>query len=801
VSVELAGGTVSKFNGASQNVGSDTLRHVEFIVGTNGADTYNAQGFGTGSTNASSEGDGFNLYTPLGGNDTITGNGETVLNYGNAGGALSLSLAALNGVATTADILLSYVEDAANPSGTTDPGQSPQVSGVNGLRGGNYDDTLVGGGHVNTLGFGAASTVSGDASYERFRGNGGDDFIDGGSGLDRAEYSAGQPMTQGIVVNLAQGLVSGDPIVLGTDTLRGIEIIQSTYLDDVYDATGFTLSNAADASANAGDIKVFAPAGEAPLASQAFNEFRVIGGNDEVTGNGATRLSFSAMGIEQLSGALPSVIVTFSSASAGTALYGLTDGGLGTVQFTGVYAVQGGLGNDSISGGSGFQELRGYFGNDTLLGGDGSDRLYGYAGGAATALNPSAYSDDDSLDGGAGNDNLFGDYGNDTLRGGAGDDYLVGGTGNDNIDGGANGSFGDTVSYRGFNGGVSVNLATGVVTGAAGNDTVSNVEHIEDGAGNDTLTGSAGTNWFRLSGGNDSASGGAGNDVVMYEDAKAAVTVNLATGSASGTSIGNDTLSSIEAAHGSGYADLITLSSSASGSYAFGRAGDDTLKGGNANDLFYGGSGADLITGGGGFDTLSYFDDGNEFVNAKTPTGLGVTVSLATGTGTDLWGDVDTFTSIEALEGSALADSLTGNGGANRLSGGAGKDTIAGGSGDDTIIGGADQDSMSGGTGADVFVFSGLGDFGGVKLSVADVITDFLSGTDHIDLTGVDANTATTAIDHFTQLLATGTAFTAAGQLRLDSGMLYGNTDSDATAEFAIKLTGVTALSLTDFIL
>lgn len=799
VSVNLAGGTVSKFNGSNVNVGSDTLRHVEFVTGTNGADSYNAQGFGSGSTNASSEGDGFNLYTPLGGNDTIVGNGETVLNYGSAGGALSLSLAALNGVGTTADILLSYAEDATNPSGTTDPGLSPLVSGVYGLRGGNYDDTLVGGGRVNSLGFGASSTVSGDPSFERFRGNGGDDFIDGGSGMDRAEYSTGQPMTAGIVVKLAQGLVSGDPIVVGEDTLRGIESIQGTYLDDEYIATGFTLSNAAAPSANAGDIKVFAPAGETPLASQAFNEFRVIGGNDQVTGNGATRLSFSAMGIENLAGAMPSVIVSFTSASDGTAVYGLTDGGLGTVRFTGVYGVMGGLGNDSISGGSGFQELRGYWGNDTLLGGDGSDRLYGFNPNSSAQPSPSDYSDNDWLDGGAGNDNLFGDYGNDTLLGGAGDDYLVGGTGNDSIDGGANGAFGDTVSYRGFTTGVSVNLATGAVTGAAGNDTLSNIEHVEDTGGNDTLVGSSATNWFRLSGGNDSANGGSGADVVMYEDAKAAVTINLLSGSASGATIGNDTLVSIEATHGSGYDDTITLGNSTSGSYVFGRAGNDTLTGGTAGDRFHAGSGADVINGLGGFDTAVYFDDGNELVNAKALTGKGVTVNLATGKATDLWGDVDTLSSIEAVEGSALADSLTGNGSANRLFGDAGKDTLIGNGGADTLIGGTGQDSMNGGSGADVFVFTGLGDFNSVTATGADVIADFLAGTDHIDLTGVDANTATAADDAFTEVLASGTAFTKAGQLRLDAGVLYGNTDGDATAEFALKLTGISTLALTDF--
>ena len=42
---------------------------------------------------------------------------------------------------------------------------------------------------------------------------------------------------------------------------------------------------------------------------------------------------------------------------------------------------------------------------------------------------------------------------------------------------------------------------------------------------------------------------------------------------------------------------------------------------------------------------------------------------------------------------------------------------------------------------------------------------------------------------------------TKAGQLKLVAGMLYGNTDVDAAAEFSIALTGITTLANTDFVL
>jgi serralysin len=82
-----------------------------------------------------------------------------------------------------------------------------------------------------------------------------------------------------------------------------------------------------------------------------------------------------------------------------------------------------------------------------------------------------------------------------------------------------------------------------------------------------------------------------------------------------------------------------------------------------------------------------------------------------------------------------------------------------------------------------------------------DVVNDFVRGQDKIDLRGIDANTATVANDAFTTFIAGTAAFTAAGQLKLLNGVLYGNTDGDADAEFAIQLTGVTQLTTADVML
>lgn len=77
-----------------------------------------------------------------------------------------------------------------------------------------------------------------------------------------------------------------------------------------------------------------------------------------------------------------------------------------------------------------------------------------------------------------------------------------------------------------------------------------------------------------------------------------------------------------------------------------------------------------------------------------------------------------------------------------------------------------------------------------------------MRGQDKIDLSTIDANTASaSANDAFTAFIASVTAFSAAGQLRLNGNVLYGNTDTDIAAEFAIQLTGISTLTTADFVL
>jgi len=287
----------------------------------------------------------------------------------------------------------------------------------------------------------------------------------------------------------------------------------------------------------------------------------------------------------------------------------------------------------------------------------------------------------------------------DTIDGGEGGDTLSGGGGNDTLDGGADGQSGDTVRYEDGPGGVTVNLQAGTAIDNWGDtDTLIGIEHVTGSSHDDTLIGSAGRNWFRPGGGNDAVYGNGGDDVVMYEDGSAAVTVDLQAGSASGAGIGSDTLNGIRNLHTGQGDDSIRLSDN--GGYVFARGGDDTITGGAGDDRVYAGSGNDRIDGGAGADSVDYFDEYDNGSLANL-TGLGVTVDLATGTATDNWGDTDTLSAIENVNGSRYDDTIRGDAGDNNLWGSDGNDTVSGGDGRDWLDGGAGDDKLQGGVGDD----------------------------------------------------------------------------------------------------
>ncbi|MGE5500924.1 MAG: M10 family metallopeptidase C-terminal domain-containing protein [Ignavibacteriales bacterium] len=284
----------------------------------------------------------------------------------------------------------------------------------------------------------------------------------------------------------------------------------------------------------------------------------------------------------------------------------------------------------------------------------------------------------------------------------------------------------------------------------------------------------------------------------------------------------------------------------------YGGAGNDYLSGGDGNDILVPGSGVNDLRGGAGYDTFvmsartttSGFSDDliydmtdgdkidvsawgiSDFSQIKAVMGVdyyGAAINAYYNGQNHLLSFLDVAPwQFEATDfiysnaaggtqngtaygdmlfGSRGDDVLNGNGGCDTLLGGIGNDTINGGAGGDDIYGGAGKDTMTGGTGYDAFIFQTATD--SLYGSSHDVITDFVSGVDWIDLCGVDANSGVSGNQAFSFI---GTAnFSAAGQLRYVSAngvtMIYGNTDADSTPEFQIELTGAHTLHAYDFVL
>ncbi|AGN82891.1 hypothetical protein L483_20685 [Pseudomonas putida H8234] len=316
---------------------------------------------------------------------------------------------------------------------------------------------------------------------------------------------------------------------------------------------------------------------------------------------------------------------------------------------------------------------------------------------------------------------------------------------------------------------------------------------IKGMAGDDLLDGGNGDDVLDGGSGSDTMIGGMGNDTYYVDWFSDKVVETSANG-------GVDTvISSISRTLGDFQENLI-LTGTAS-IYGNGNSLDNTLTGNDGNNVLNGGAGSDTMIGGLGNDTyyVDWFSD--KVIETSANGGIDTIISSINRTLGDYQENlILTGTASIYGNGNGLANVLTGNSGNNVLNGGSGNDTISGGGGNDRLIGGLGKDVLTGGAGKDVFVYNSTVE-SGLTMSNRDVISDFQRGSDKIDLSKLDANTATIANDAFHTIFNGAANFTAAGQLKFDGGILYGNTNSDSSPEFAIQITGVTSMELSDFVL
>ncbi|HPU14921.1 MAG TPA: calcium-binding protein [Polymorphobacter sp.] len=579
-------------------------------------------------------------------------------------------------------------------------------------------------------GRGGGDILTGNTGNDIFYGGFGNDVLDGADGNDTFRVVVGDGVDSYIGgTGFDQILADLDNVTLGIKSLTGIEVISAdghigvsilgSIGDDILDFTGVTLTGINLINGAAGNDTITGSAGNDIITGGTGDDtlsggdgddiFRVgfTGGFDSYNG-GAGRNIIEAtadnvyIGIRSLSGIAEISAGGFGNVSIyGTAGDDFFDFSLLTL--TGIAAIDGRNGNDTIIG-TAF--------DDTLFGGNGNDHLVG----------------------GAGNDIIDGQGGLDLLEGGAGDDTFFVGAGG----AGAN-------VYKGGTGYDLITAAKDHAVVILTTNSYSGIEEINSGGFiNFTIAGTAGDDSINLSGiiitdGDIAAiNAGAGNDIIM--GSKVADTINGGWGDdilrgISGDdflngSVGNDTLD--------GGAGADTLDGGIDDDTIIGGAGADTLFGGDGNDVFVvlPKDVVDTIDGGLGIDTVAAGANGTQMALVAM-TGIEVVsnggfsnVSVVGTAGDDILDfSALQLVGIKSINGLGGNDTVIGSAGNDLLIGLGGNDVLDGSGGDDILTGGLGGDILTGGLGADIFK-------DGIKNFAGDRITDF-DASDRLDFTNI----------------------------------------------------------------
>ncbi|MEA3054138.1 MAG: serralysin [Sphingomonadales bacterium] len=439
-------------------------------------------------------------------------------------------------------------------------------------------------------------------------------------------------------------------------------------------------------------------------------------------------------------------------------------GGGGFVSYAygifGGFTVANGVVIENATSGSGNDTLVGNVANNVLNSGAGNDLISAFSGGDDTAL------------GGAGNDVLYfgaAFTGADIADGGEGRDVLIlqgnyaltlsstnlGGIESLSLQSGDRTTWGDTANNF-----YDYNITTNNANVAPGQQLIVNGQSLR--AGEDfTFDGSAETDsTFLIYGGHgvDNLMGGAGNDAFFFEGDR------WGAGDSVNGGLGRDALI-ISAGNGITHIEFGATSIAGIESISLNNryATDPSQK-----------PSYELVLANG-----NVFPGATLIVNGSSLADRSQTVSI---------------------DGSAVHD------GNLILFGGIGNDTLKGGDGADIIQGGEGVDVLTGGAGADNFRYVSQYDS---TSQLPDRILDFASGSDKIDLAGIDANLFTAGDQAFHWIGSnafTGGGAASAGELRAwqfnGSWFVEGDMDGNGSADLVIQLTTPAAAPVqSDFLL
>jgi len=503
------------------------------------------------------------------------------------------------------------------------------------LNGGEGNDTLTGGAAADTINAGG-----GDDTINYALGDGAD-VIDGGAGTDTLALLGGAA-ADNLTVTFNGATLTAIPTIVSR---ASVERVTANLFGSVDTLTYAAASAAVTVNLSTGQASGF-------FSIAGIENVTGGGGNDTFTGDAAANTFTSGGGNDRFVATVDNANDSYTG-GAGTDTYDLSATGLtagatvnlqtgtatgaeiGTDGLATIENVIGSQGADTITGGTGVNNLAGQGGNDT----------FNYAmGGGADVVDGGADSDTLAITGTAAADVLDVVYNGTVLT------TVEGGTVTNvesvtaNLGGGT-----DTLNYGATTAAVNVDLAgsasgftsiTGIenVTGGGGADTLigdgqannlqgaGGADVITAGGGIDTVSGGAGDDRFvaTVGDGNDTYTGGAGTDTydLSGTTANATVNLNLAVGQLISTDVGTDILATIENIIGSQGNDTISgtaaantlqgglgidnLSGAGGADLLDGGADNDTLNGGAANDRLTGGTGDDNLTGGAGNDVFIF---------------------------------------------------------------------------------------------------------------------------------------------------------------------------------------------------
>ncbi|MBM79627.1 MAG: hypothetical protein CMJ78_03410 [Planctomycetaceae bacterium] len=434
---------------------------------------------------------------------------------------------------------------------------------------GSQDDTLRGSSGNDTILSGIGEDIlAGGSGNDSIRGGASDDKLFGGSGADTLEGEMGDDTLDGqrdddvLIGDAGQDTFIWDGASDGTDDYQGITGADRVEVRGGSGTDSFTVKQSIP---QAGALLQISDGSATITINADIPEVFVTGGAgaDTLTVTNLNKVTPIQLTVD---GGPGDDAITAAGADLGFTFLSL-QGGSGNDTITGsdfTDTISGGTGNDNLNGNGGNDVINGDAGDDVLSGGGGNDIITG--GDDDDVLNGN--NGDDVLNGGTGDDSIRGDDGNDTALGEEGEDTLIGNDGDDSLEGGE-----DEDRLFGGNGNDALRggAADDILRGQAGDDNIRGGDGDDllfGDDGNDILNGDDGDDMIDAGNGNNGVTGGDGNDRLIAGN-------------------GNDTMRG-----GDGNDTLL------------GAAGLDILLGGDGDDSVNGQGGSDTIAGGDGDDTV-----------------------------------------------------------------------------------------------------------------------------------------------------------------------------------------------------